>query len=391
MADFDPPFATNGGRRVPTSSEIQNGFPCGPADRELINWLFWSAQSEIGDVIDYAGLTGTNARMTQLREAILALLQNQSDGLASSIQDQINAVNSGIQGQINGLTAGVQTQINTLAAAVQALADTVSEIDTGGEPIEVPPVVIPPVTPTPPAEVPTIDTSQFITLPQARARLPFFPEATTISKTFGVTSPSTGTVRLPGGKTWLHRGIYPLSTTLIDFATSASKTYHVRWTPADGWALKDVSSASYNPESLPETDPSFDSSFDDMLIARVVTNSSNVATITNLINSNRLSDRKEVDTDVDHAPNWADLSNSGVTLNWARSPMIAEPIMQTIHHVAGGIIGNPGTIAATGTLRSIAVKKTTTSRYGCGNVQYSYVDSANNIGHLTFVWTCAAY
>ncbi|WP_025658458.1 hypothetical protein [Rhizobium sp. IBUN] len=42
----------------------------------------------------------------------------------------------------------------------------------------------------------------------------------------------------------------------------------------------------YNPSTLAETIETFDSTYDDMLCARIITNSSNVPTVTNLINRN---------------------------------------------------------------------------------------------------------
>jgi len=70
MADFNPAFANAGPKREPTGDEITNGFPCGPADRELFNWLMYATQSEIDAVITRSGLTGSNADLTQLAQAI---------------------------------------------------------------------------------------------------------------------------------------------------------------------------------------------------------------------------------------------------------------------------------------------------------------------------------
>tara|TARA_R110002126_G_scaffold165178_4_gene313042 strand:- start:197 stop:766 length:570 start_codon:yes stop_codon:yes gene_type:complete len=89
-----------------------------------------------------------------------------------------------------------------------------------------------------------------------------------------------------------HRGIVPFSTSDYTepqrtFSTVANKTYHLRWNPTDGFSLKDVADGAYNPISVAEQTSIFDTSYDDMLISRVVTNSSNVCTITNLINKDR--------------------------------------------------------------------------------------------------------
>ncbi|OWV94276.1 hypothetical protein ATY81_12560 [Rhizobium sp. R72] len=132
------------------------------------------------------------------------------------------------------------------------------------------------------------DTSNFVLMAAARARLPIFPEVLTSDGGIGVISPSTGQVRVPAGTNFLHRGIFNVTTVQSDFATAANKTYHVRWTPVAGFALKDLADVGYNPAALAEANVAFDSVYDDMLVARIVTNPSNVATITNLKNKARL-------------------------------------------------------------------------------------------------------
>lgn len=236
-----------------------------------------------------------------------------------------------------------------------------------------------------------VDDSGYVTYPAARARLPIFPEVLTSTHTFGILSPEAGTVRLPAGVSWLHRGIYELTSELTDFATVGSKTYHLRWDATSGWALKDLASGAYNGAGRTEDDAYFDSDFDDMLVARIVTDGSNVATITNLRNSNRMSDRQEINKQVSNALNWTSLANSGLSLNWARSPMIAEAVMQTIKHQEDDVNGVAASTAGAGSLKMMAVRRGAVSRYGCGNVDYAYNDTADNLGHLTFVWTCGAF
>lgn len=221
MANFSIPMGRDAERRLPTTDERQNGFPCGAASQALFNGLFHRIESEIGEVISHAGLTPDDTDLTQLRQAINALI-------AASTGE--------------------------------------------GE------------------------TSDYILLSQAKSRLPIFPEFLTSDGRVTVTSPSTGTVRLPGSVNFLHRGISPHTTTQTDFSTTASKAYHLRWNETDGFSLKDLADSAYNPSSLAETSDTFDSSFDDMLVARVITNSSNVATITNLANKNNLTLRYEKTT-----------------------------------------------------------------------------------------------
>lgn len=208
MALLTPPFAEHGERRAPTPTERDLGLPCGPADRALFNDLWHRVEAEIGSVISYAGITQTDDRYTQLREAIQALID----------------------------------------AAV------------GG------------------------DTTDFVTVDMARSRLLFYPEVQNADGRIGVSTPSTGVVRVPGGVTFLHRGIYPVTTAQKDIATDASKTYHLRWNPTEGFVLRDLSSVSYNPSGFPETAIDFDSSYDSMLVSRVTTNSANSPYIVNLCN-----------------------------------------------------------------------------------------------------------
>lgn len=266
MADFDPPFATSGERRLPTSTEQANGITCGPLDRTLFNGIFNLHNGNIGRVIAEAGVTGPDGDLTKLFRAI-----------------------------------------QTLIASA-----------TGSDPSD------------------PLDTSQFVMFPQARARLPIFPEIQTSDGRMTIISPGTGQVRVPGGVNFLHRGIWQVTTAQTDIATDASKTYHLRWNPTDGIVLRDLASGTYNPGTLPEADPSFDSTYDDMLIARIVTNSSNVPTITNLSNSNRLmlTQRTTGLGTPGGPPSDASLYYTGsITIGWARTPVL--------RHVTGGLAADP--------------------------------------------------
>ena len=170
----------------------------------------------------------------------------------------------------------------------------------------------------------TVD--DYILMTQARARLPIFPDVQNVDGRIGVTAPSTGTVRLAGGVEFLHRGIFRVTTTQTDFATDPSKTYHLRWNPVDGFVLRDLASGTYNPGTLSESNVAFDSVFDDMLIARIVTNSSNVATITTLANNDKLSFEGFVDTGASIVTTGSGSDGSQIAgsfvLNWARTPKV---------------------------------------------------------------------
>lgn len=206
-----------------------------------------------------------------------------------------------IQSEINAviLNAGLTPDNGDMTQLLQAIQELIEAATGGG------------------------DTSSYLTITQARARLPIFPEVLNTNAHFGVTSPGTGQVRVPSGVNFQHRGIYPQTTVQTDLPTDASKTYHLRWNPTDGFALKDLSGSGYNPTAAAETDPKFDSTYDDMLVARVVTNSSNVPTITNLVNLNRLMSSQGIAATNIVSPFTNNARGDIIApLNWARTPKI---------------------------------------------------------------------
>lgn len=282
---FVLPFANAGLRRLPTTSERATGFPCGPADSSLFNGLFHDIQAELGHLIEYAGFTDSSDDLQQVRKAIEALI----------------------------------------SAAVGGI-----EFPEGEE-----------------GEGP--DLTGFLLLNQARVRLPIFPIIQTADNRINVSSPGTGSILVPPTVGILHRGIYPLSTSDFTemqrtFATSANKTYHLRLNlqpGAEALSLRDLSNAGYNPSSLAETVVGFDTTYDDMLLARVVTNGSNVATITNLRNGNILED--DITGTATPAPDSNNGSEATVTANynWGRRPRIWSTQV-TIGTRPLRAAGNPG-------------------------------------------------
>lgn len=163
----------------------------------------------------------------------------------------------------------------------------------------------------------------YVLMTQARVRLPVFPEVNTADGRLAVISPSNGTVRLMPGYSFIHRGIFAVTTVQQDFVTAGSKTYHLRWNPTDGYVLRDLANTTYNPGGLPEGSTAFDTTYDDMLIARVITNASNAATITLLSNKadlwlNQISDLTSAIVGFDSPSSYVPYS---FTYNWSRSPM----------------------------------------------------------------------
>lgn len=219
MANFTPAFAKGGEKRYPTADERNNGFGCGPADRELFNGQFNRLESEIGHVIDQAGIVQTDERMTQLYEAI---------------QQLINAATG------------------------------------GGNP------------------------DQFILMDQARARLPIYPEILNSDGKIKLQAGEPGLVKITENFTISHRGIFQALIEAQTLTTTASKTYHLRWNKNDGLSLKDLSDLTYNPTRVAETNTAFDSTYDDALLARIITNSNNIPTLTPLVNLHVLKTSGEV-------------------------------------------------------------------------------------------------
>lgn len=170
-------------------------------------------------------------------------------------------------------------------------------------------------------------------MPVARARLPMYPHVDAANNVIPVSSPGTGQLLIPTGVTFYHRAVYGVLTddyTLVErsFATSASRTYHLRWNPTDGFVLKDLADPGYNPGALAETDVLFDSKFDDMLVSRAVTTAGNVVTVTNLRNAFRYR------TEVSRAGIVGENGNAtSYVMNFSRNP---EATMMDIIAPSGG-------------------------------------------------------
>lgn len=168
--------------------------------------------------------------------------------------------------------------------------------------------------------------SDFLNL--LRTTVPIFPEITATGNVFTFTVTS-GQIVINAGLGWLHRGVYLDSTNNYaagarTFATNANRTLHLRWQYNGGtpqFVLKDLADSGYNPSSLAETDPSFDSTYDDMLVARIVTNSANALAVTPLINKARATYKASRSSMVFLASgNWGVRSTDTYTFNLARTP-----------------------------------------------------------------------
>jgi hypothetical protein len=182
---------------------------------------------------------------------------------------------------------------------------------------------------------------------------PVYPNVTVNGGVMTVTA-STGSVAIPDGQTFVHRGGNAFNSTDTDsaartFTTAAGKTYHLRWrynggSPAFG--LYDVADAGYNPTSAAETNAAFDTTYDDMLIARVVTDGANVPTVTALKNLHRLASTGELQgpkgahtgsnnfMENNTAPS-AIQNYSTVALNWARMPEVYLRALNDVYPQGG--------------------------------------------------------
>ncbi|MRN44552.1 MULTISPECIES: phage tail protein, partial [unclassified Brucella] len=123
---------------------------------------------------------------------------------------------------------------------------------------------------------------------------PVFPEV--LNATGKLTISVSGlSVSVSTGQSWMHRGVYryssdDYSSAQRTFAVANNKEYHLRWTPSNGFALKDLSDVTYNPTATQSYNAIFDTLYDDMLCASVSV-TGGVATVTSLVNKAELRGR----------------------------------------------------------------------------------------------------
>lgn len=230
----------------------------------------------------------------------------------------------------------------------------------------------------------------YLTLNQAAARLPIYPEVSSLDGKIGVYAPAAGTILVPPGIAFMHRGIAPHNTSdyaapARTFATVANKTYHLRWTPAGGFALRDLADPAYNPAVQAEGNATFDSAFDDMLVSRVVTNGLNEATVTNLRNRTRLFHEVSFECSLGNSTSWAALADTAVMLDWARTPRFGQPLLRGLRSY--GVNQGPGWGSGYGMLGMVYLRHAAGSatRYGHPNIEFMYDDSSHNAGAAIIV------
>lgn len=154
-----------------------------------------------------------------------------------------------------------------------------------------------------------------------------YPEVTINDGVLSITS-STGEVVVADGGTFLHRNHRIVNTddTPIasrTFSTTADSVYHLRWRwngTAGSYVLISVTDSGYNPSSLPEADQAFDTTYDDMLIAYIGTDGSNVPTVYPLVNKDRLRTSVEQIANITSSENATASVSMAVSIQWARRP-----------------------------------------------------------------------
>jgi hypothetical protein len=125
-----------------------------------------------------------------------------------------------------------------------------------------------------------------------------------------VAAAAGNTIEVAAGQSFSFRDCVQFSTGAgwTSPMTAANQIYHLRFvfSTASGRAnmgasfyaaksisggsfyLVNVTDSTYNASALAENNPAFDTQYDDMLVAKITTNSGNVATITPFINTNKL-------------------------------------------------------------------------------------------------------
>lgn len=178
---------------------------------------------------------------------------------------------------------------------------------------------------------------------------PFYPEVETVDYKLTVSS-TTAQVTVDAGQTFIHRGARRIDTDDYleanrQFATSASKTYHLRWRWNDGsplFQLLDTTNAGYNPGASPEDDVAFDSTYDDMLIAKVVTDGSNLPTVTALANKHTLRAVVNNQGNITGTTGNSKGRTATHTMDWARTPDLLPAWQLTTTSRAGSSDGSVG-------------------------------------------------
>lgn len=222
-----------------------------------------------------------------------------------------------------------------------------------------------------------------------RVDMPIYPDVKTVDGKFTVTGVAGNKIRVGAGTEFVMRGMKTYVSAETDLgATAANKIYHLRFV-GGAFGLYDLASLAYNPGALAETHVSFDSTYDNMLVARVTTDPTNVPFITTLVNKAVLKKMSPFGKNLLSALNWTALATSGVALDWARTPDWAEPMWQGFRSFYEAPDGSTHGVGA-GIIRALEIRKSTVTRYAIGDLEYWYEDDIPNQGYISFNWTISA-
>ena len=161
-------------------------------------------------------------------------------------------------------------------------------------------------------------------------------------------------------------------------------TYHLRYSlngksinnhipNKNSFYLISVADASYNPNSVDESDIQFDTKYDDMLIAKVEIADTGTITITPLKNKRKFIENFRVQWVITSTPNdtYPPTVNVQLTINWSRKPIVSR----------GGIFNEY--IQSTSGERSSLIILELTSRYTIqASHSYEVISNSADAGNL---------
>lgn len=163
---------------------------------------------------------------------------------------------------------------------------------------------------------------------------PFYPDVQTAAGCLAITDNGDGTITIAPAQKWFMEGKYfntddyPVADRT--FAIPATGFFHLRFTQANGFALKDLGGVTYNPSGIDEAAPVFDTTYTDMLIAKI-----DNGVCTPLVNKARLDLSAIIkETKVVGTNSWIWESQAGLNFNWSRTPTVLMAQMGMI--VSGG-------------------------------------------------------
>lgn len=128
MSSINLPFAASGDRRAPNVGELSAGFPCGPLDLELFNWLHWWTTGQFDEAITAAGLTADDAVLVQLAQAIARSASGSTWFVAGGTANAITLAGTGAFQVPSAYFAGMRVRFVPAVANTGAVTINVAGI-----------------------------------------------------------------------------------------------------------------------------------------------------------------------------------------------------------------------------------------------------------------------